>query len=1320
MPGVDPLVQGEASQPLDAPAGVLGAMGSSSVSSHPSAIGVWLGVTRMPRPRPFVGDERMLKENITSYILEHSKRYSFVVAEHPVGLDEILQDFERSVKISKDVKIVGITGMGGSGKTTLAKHYYNKKKQSFYKYSFVSLQDTSNKNLYKKQEKMFGDIVGPEYTSLASMEEGKAILAEYLSSVQIFIILDDVNDLKQLDSLLPVKDNLNQNSIIVITSRDSGILTSWGIPSDCIYKMKGLNTEHAMELFCWNALGQLSPINEFEYLVQKFLEVCQGLPLSLKVLGRLVRGESKEFWDDQLNQLSRILPEEIESVLKVSFDALNKEAQEVFLDISCFFTGTETETDSVITLWDGSGWSGLCSLKKLVNKCLVDVNESKCIRMHDQLRDLGRQIAETRPPYRLWSRKQIDHIEEQGEQIVLIRGIKAETDEFYEDAMNLVRGSNISKRRLEILDVKNNYFTEELATVAEPLIWLRWGNFPHTALPSWIPMKKLRVLELRKASKLEELWSEEADPPVQLIVLKIIHTGSFLRFPRSIRFLKDLKKISLHSDGAPIEGLPEEFCLLQSLECLELGGCRKLKSLPSKFGNLTNLRRLVLEGCSGIEVLPDGFCRLQSLEFLNINVCHKLKALPSKFGNLTNLRELRMHYCKEIEVLPAEFGRLQSLNLLDLNGCHKLRSLPCKLSDLSNLKRLNLGRCSGIEGLPEEFGQLQSLKSLNLSGCHKLRSLPSKFGDLTSLEYLILQGCSGIEGLPEEFGHLQSLKSLHLSGCHTLKTLPSKFGDLTSLEYLILQGCSGIEGLPEEFGHLQSLKSLHLSGCHTLKSLPSKFGDLTSLEYLILEGCSGIEGLPEEFGHLQSLKSLHLSGCHTLKSLPSKFGDLTSLEYLILEGCSGIEGLPEEFGHLQSLKSLHLSGCHTLKSLPSKFGDLTSLEYLILEGCSGIEGLPEDFGHLQSLKSLDLSGCHTLKSLPGKFGDLTKLRTLKLWKCNGLMIPTETLAQLTSLGLLKLSGCLEHTELVIQPGCFSSFSSLTSMAVGYCPVSRISISQQCCPSLETLHLSHNQDLVEMDCLPTSVSYIYLDRCPKLESISLNSCGPVQTSSINECGKLRKIKGLQNCRRLQISNGEACSKVPVLECLKGMESLQSVSLTAACDISAFEAFLQTLNREKWPKECVISCRTAPGVEAIIKSLAFPALTSVDSFDRQRTSRRFWRYKFVKERSTNEAEMICLVIDSPSNAIDLYLDDMPGRVRVNEGKWVYIVVFTGSVPVRTKVSFCLYSTRREGEGPIEVDCVEMGVLAMGEEKRVVDAFFEVVQLLGKVCHICCEGR
>jgi hypothetical protein len=166
--------------------------------------------------------------------------------------------------------------------------------------------------------------------------------------------------------------------------------------------LKGLNRQHSQELFCSHAFGQPHPVVGFEEVVEKFLDACDGLPLSLKVLGALLRGKDDlKYWNAQLRKTSKILPSDIQSRLKISYDALDKEEKQIFLDIACFFIGEDRDT--AIRIWDGSGWEGWLGLWNLENRCLVEVDSENCLRMHDHLRDLGRDMAENSEyPRRLW------------------------------------------------------------------------------------------------------------------------------------------------------------------------------------------------------------------------------------------------------------------------------------------------------------------------------------------------------------------------------------------------------------------------------------------------------------------------------------------------------------------------------------------------------------------------------------------------------------------------------------------------------------------------------------------------------------------------------------------------------------------------------------------------------------------------------------------------------------------------------------------------------------------------------------------------------
>ena len=169
-------------------------------------------------------------------------------------------------------------------------------------------------------------------------EEGIGILEKKLLSCHALVVLDGVDNLHQLDAFLPIKDVLHRKSLILVTSRNRHVLTSAGIVDSSIYQLKGLNRPQSLELFCEHAFFQPHPPPEFEDLVDGFLNACDGLPSALEVYGTLLCKRDKFYWEERLNGLHK-LPPEIQETLKTSYESLNQEEQQLFLDIACFLTG---------------------------------------------------------------------------------------------------------------------------------------------------------------------------------------------------------------------------------------------------------------------------------------------------------------------------------------------------------------------------------------------------------------------------------------------------------------------------------------------------------------------------------------------------------------------------------------------------------------------------------------------------------------------------------------------------------------------------------------------------------------------------------------------------------------------------------------------------------------------------------------------------------------------------------------------------------------------------------------------------------------------
>ncbi|GLJ33575.1 hypothetical protein SUGI_0675120 [Cryptomeria japonica] len=1042
-----------------------------------------------------INDEWKLLKKITS-IVSQEINVPFKVAKHPVGLEEIVRDFEintqQSVENNQGVQIVGIWGMAGSGKTTLAKELYNRRSLSMERRSFVfDVRDGAAK-LQKKQIQLLNDLgVNMNNVTFDNIEQGNGILTRHLRSVRLFIVLDDVDNVDQLDALLPVKDKLGGGSFIIVTTRNYEVLISWGISS--VYKMRALDPFHAEQLFCWHAFRQIFPLNGFEDLVKKFVKACEGLPLSLEVFGEQVNGKyGKEHWVSQLNKNSRLLPDAIKGKLKLSYDALDFEEREVFLDTTCFFIGEDKSL--AIEIWNSLGWSGLSCWERLMHECLVDLDNNNCIKMHNHLINLGREIANERSPYRIWSHQQITDVDKQTEKRNRIQGIKAvpgigDWRSYGEELRaNISRGIMLlapSLVGLKIFVTGGDYFNQVISEASRELLWLRWFEIGQKNFPAQLSLKNLRVLELYEdfqgAHHLEELWEADSDAPMQLRELFIFECHKFQGLPSSIAHLSYLKKIVIKG-GYKLGSLPEEFCSLKSLEHLQLQSCGMLSSLPSSFGDLRNLLYLDLSECCKLTMLPVSFRKLMLLQYLNLEECEQLILMSEDFEKITKLEHLNLSQCKQLEKLPRHITNQAFLRELYLNGLKRLRELPNDIGHLRKLRKMRI-ESDLLTSLPNSLGDLCSLTDLSIQDCPHLEHLPNTIGKLSVLTDLSIQKCLSLKFLPNFLGDLHSLINLSIQDCPKLECLPNSLGDLCSLTDFSIKKCSIMEYLPNSLGRLSSLIDLSIQDCPNLKYLPNFLGDLSSLTRLSIQNCSSMENLPNSLGNLSSLTDLSIQDCPNFKSLPNSLGDLSSLTCLSIQNCPSLEYLPNSLGRLSSLTSLSAQDCSNLKYLPNFLGDLSSLIGLSIQNCSSMENLPNSLGHLSSLADLSIGDCPNFKSLQNSLGDLPSLTRLSIQKCPSLEYLPNSLGRLSSLTDLSIQDC---SNLKFLPNSLGDLSLLISLSI------------QKCPTLEHLpnSLGDLSSLIELSIL----------NCSNIKCLpnTIRNLSSLRSLSIQECSNLKNL------------------------------------------------------------------------------------------------------------------------------------------------------------------------------------------------------------------------
>ncbi|KAM0009705.1 putative virus X resistance protein-like, coiled-coil [Helianthus debilis subsp. tardiflorus] len=1029
---------------------------------------------------------------------------------------ELLRDDQSS---KENFSIVPIVGMGGIGKTTLAQLLYNdtRVKSHFELMAWYCVSDEFDVFMITKT--IFQSVTGRN-TDFKDLNLLQMALLEHLKGKRFLLVLDDVwsESYEDWETLVRPFHSGAHGSKIIMTTRKEQLLKKLGF--DHLFQLRSLSNEDALSLFAQHALG----VDNFDShptlreMGESIVEKCDGLPLALRTIGRLMRTKTdeEEWYAVSESELWGFGRDDVVPALRISYSDLSSDLKRLFAYCSLFPKDMLFDVEELVLLWMAEGFltqSNTMAPERLGHEYFLELlsrsffqhapNEESLFVMHDLMNDLATYVA---GGYFLRFEK---HMQTRKEALAKYRH------------MSFIREEYVAYQEFEELKTARSLRT--LLAVSFSMNQ-SWGSF---YLSSKILVDLLPTLPMLRVLSLSHFEIGEVPDVI----------GS-------------LKHLSLHK-------LPKSFLKLEKLRHFDTRDTPLLEKLPMGIGELKSLQiltKIIIEEDNGFaitelkslknihgEISIQGLHNVQSpMQAHEANLSQKrLTKLELKWdngsqrGTLENevLNELKPHSDSLKELAIVSYGGTEFSNWVGdpsfyrlvhvtIRDCLRCTSLP-PLGQLPSLKKLLIQGMDGVKVIGSEltgtsyvvFPSLEMLRFEDMLGWETW----SYASDIVfpCLRELYIKDCPKL--IDVSVKTLPSLRVLQIHRCGdgVLRRLVQAASSITKLEILSILGLT-YEMWRGVLDHLGAVEEVRIYRCNEIRYLWESKADaskvLVNLQKLYVYNCSALVSLGEKeeeeedsFGShfLSSLRILDVLHCNNMKHCCCP----NSIESLCIGSCSSATRLSfpsgSKIGGGHELKSLDISLCNKQMEMIINTS-MPMLEYVYIYHWENLKSIIQ-LSNSVHLTHLELYGCPSLESFPDlELSKLTSLKILLIEKCpsmdyafpQGLWPPN-----LVSLGIGGLKKPISEwssqnfptslVELTLFGEDVRNFSELSDLLPS-------SLTRLCIEEFGKLE-SISTGLQHL----TSLQHLDIENCPKIIHLPETVLPSLLSLRIYECPKLKE-------------------------------------------------------------------------------------------------------------------------------------------------------------------------------------------------------------------------